>query len=157
MPRLFQTVLLYLLMLAIPAQGYAASTMLSCGPAHQRMTAAEAGDHRASGRSADVSRADRHGHALPSAFVDYAAYVSSDESTELTARAKDLEKAADLDEFNCSACAACCMGAAFPARGQTLQPAGQAIERIVSRPLFDIGFVTDGPRRPPPPPPPKTA
>ena len=150
MPRLFNTVLLYLLMLAIPAQGYAASTMLSCGPAHQRMTTAGAGNHHAPHDPADVSFADRHGHASSNAFVDFVGHdASGDEATDLAAGDQGLEKAGDLGEFNCSACAACCMGAVFPASGQTLQPAGQAIERLGSRPFFDIGFVTDGPRRPP--------
>ncbi len=61
MSTLWRIALTWLLALALPVQGYAAQTMLLCGPAHHRSQASEA--HAAHGHDhADKASADA-GHA----------------------------------------------------------------------------------------------
>ena len=149
MSRLSKSLLLYLLMLAIPAQGFAASTMLFCGPAHQRVTTAQESDHHSGHGHSYTRAADRQAHVLTAVSVNSPGLASSDAGGDSTNSDDDLGIAGEPGKLSCSACAACCMGAAAPASEQKLQPAGQSIERMVYRPFRYIGFVTDGPRRPP--------
>ena len=149
MQRLFKTVLLYLSMLAIPAQGFAASTMLFCGPADQRVRTAQGTAHHSGHSHRDSPAADYQDRALPAESVDLASLASSGEGGEFTNNDQGPAIAAGMDNPECGACAACCAGTSFPATRVKLQPAGIATEGMASTLFRNIGFVTDGPRRPP--------
>ncbi|MBE0622234.1 MAG: hypothetical protein IH605_16715 [Burkholderiales bacterium] len=149
MRRLLKNVLLYLSMLVIPAQGFAASTMLFCGPADQRVKTAQETGHRSGHSHRNTPAADYQDRALPAATVDLTDLASRDEGRDFTNSDHRPAIAAAMDNPECGACAACCVGTSFPATRVKLQPAGIAIERMASTPFRNIGFVTDGPRRPP--------
>lgn len=149
MSRLSKSLLLYLLMLAIPAQGFAASTLLFCGPAHQRVTTAQESDHHSGHGHSYARAADHQAHVLPAVSVDSVGLASIDAEGDSTNNDYALGIAGEPGKLSCSACAACCMGVAAPASDQKLQPAGLASERMAATSFRHIGFVTDGPRRPP--------
>lgn len=151
MLRLFKTLLLYPLMLAIPAQGFTASTMLFCGPSHQRLATAQEADRHAAHGHANILAADRHGPVLPQVSVDSADHASDDDVADLMTSDSGPGNAGEPGKFKCSACAACCVGAAIPVSGMKFQIADQSIERIAATSFLNIGFVTDAPRRPPRP------
>ena len=115
--------LMWLLLLALPLQGFAAATMLHCGAGHQQ-TAASSLSKSASAHQHEAGQAHRH------------------------AAASDTPQP-DLTKSKCSACAACCMGTALPAAALAFEPFAPALAppSFVSAPA--IGFVTDGPDRPP--------
>lgn len=149
MSRLFKTLVLYLSMLAIPAQGFAASTILYCGPAHQHTTTGEAIEQslahgHANNFAADRKRQDQAAEALNSTGHD-----SSREELKFTSSDRGPAKAGELGAHESSEYAACCALAAVTASSLVFPPANQAIEGIASKHLLNIGFVTDGPRRPP--------
>lgn len=149
MLRLFKTVLLYLSMLAIPTQGFAASTLLFCGPAHQHtMTGQEANQYSARGHANNFT-ADHQYQLQPTVSSDSIGHASSDEAVNFASSDRGLAKGGELGAHESSEHAACFVGAAVPASSLRFQPAEQTIVRIASKQVPDIGFVTDGPTRPP--------
>jgi len=149
-----RTALIWLVMLAIPTQGIAAATMLSCGPnQHRSQMGAES--------VIDASRADgfakqhageraqhHHVHATHDAH-DTAAGSDSAVSVQAT---QDVSGMGDLDKSakaTCSACAACCSAAAIASPAVSLPAMKSSSAPILVAFLPPVGFVTDGPRRPP--------
>ena len=96
MPRLVRFLLVWVLVALLPLQGYAAAAMISCGPMHAeqalKVQKFHHGDHH-SGR--------QHSH-------HESVGTSNSEPDEFPPALPDLLK------FKCSACAACCTGAAAP-------------------------------------------
>lgn len=133
MRTFLKTALVWLVMLAVPAQGFAAAAMLECGPLHERAAAgASAHDHGAGHDHADgYDQAAGHSHAEGGVPADASAV------------------AGDASGSKCSACATCCVGAALLAFLPDLAVPPAASERFV--PTFEpvTGFVTGGPKRPP--------
>jgi hypothetical protein len=135
--RRFHSVMMWLLLLALPLQGFAAATMLHCGPNHHRMSEASA----------------------PTASHDPAAHRHHTEGTAADPHAPASVAVADpgawphdlgtLAKFKCSACAACCMGAALPAAALVFPASARAIAPAFFVPASHVGFFTDGPDRPP--------
>ena len=136
----FRSVLMWLLLTALPVQGFAAATMLNCGPNHQQMWQASA----AAEADSSVHAAHDHHHNAVDADVGEApaAGQPSDDGNSLA----QLNKAA---KFKCSACAACCTGIALPASplAMTPLPVDSAPQPEGSAPHVD--FVSNGPDRPP--------
>lgn len=137
----FRTALMWLLLVALPLQGFAAATMLHCGPNHHRLLGAaaapanEAHHHAAGGhhRHATVGTDGHHG-------------TVGDDS------AKDLSSVQHLDnlaKFKCSACAACCMGAALPTAAHAMACVPPAMTTAVFVPTPHVDFWSDGLDRPP--------
>ena len=116
--------MLWILLLALPVQGFAAATMVNCAGAHEQM--AHGTDHLYGAHAAHAA------HAADSQHGEHADH--------------QLGK---LAKFKCSACASWCIGAALrPAPLAVLSPAPMLAPDafvLASR----IGFVTDGPDRPP--------
>jgi hypothetical protein len=113
--------LVWLIALALPAQGVAAVTMALCGPIHQRMASAAelvvAAHHHA---STDAHDSTHDAHELPG------------------------------QKYNCSACATCCMSTAIssPLLQPPAIPAGTAV--LVSSQYTGVsGFIPDTPEHPP--------
>ena len=105
-----RAVFIWLVMLAIPLQGVAASAMLHCGPGHERqMLQASATDHHGGHR--EVGSADHHpaGNHQPDHVDAVAADVASTDHGQLSAQADQ----AQLGKFKCSACAQCCASVAL--------------------------------------------
>ncbi|MBX9793861.1 MAG: hypothetical protein K2Y02_06150, partial [Burkholderiaceae bacterium] len=119
--------LMWVLLFALPFQGYAAATMLGCGPTHHRMSSA----------TAEVASA-------PAAA---AAHIHQHDAADAFAEAGDHHLAGKVSK--CSACAACCVGAALPAAALVFAAAAPAAAPAAQRSVGDVRFVTDGPDRPP--------
>lgn len=135
---LVRTFFVWLLMLAIPAQGLAAATMAFCGPGHHRGAAvlvASSGpsEHSHHGDSSAVHGSDA-GAAFDGASVDEPMAAKS---------------ASHAPQQKCSACASCCsLGALLntvPVVPAT-EPAPPVF--ITTVPTVDA-FAADGPDRPP--------
>jgi len=139
----FRSALMWLLLLALPLQGFAAATMINCGPNHHRMMASsgaeptETHEHLSGGeRHHEMGMAADHDH-------DEAA------SAEVSGEGLSLPHLDKLMKFKCNACAVCCMGAAMPTAAFTFEPPPPAIAPEFFVPSSHVGFVTDGPDRPP--------
>lgn len=136
-----RSVMMWLLLFALPLQGFAAATMLNCGPNHHRMMVAaiaapdETHEHMAAGQ---------HHHETGMAGVEHEV-ASADQRGD----APSLPQLDKLMKFKCNACAVCCMGAAMPTAIFTFEPFPAAMAPESSVPTSHVGFVTDGPDRPP--------
>lgn len=155
MNRRWRLALMWLLLLALPLQGFAAATMLHCAPNHHAAGVAamqepvgasmhsHAGhgapshDHGASHAASHAASVSHHDHGAAGAPGDAAAPADASPAFDTAAKAK------------CSACASCCFGAALPAAPIAL-PACVPDAAPSAVPCDEaIGFVTDGPDRPP--------
>jgi len=117
MSRAARAFLVWVMVIAMPMQGLAASAMLFCGPSHERMMRGLAIDapapaHAAPGhasRQGHDHAAPGHAHAMPgdAAAGHFAAHGDDgDDGGGLSPH---------LGKFSCSACAACCAMLALPA------------------------------------------
>src|SRR5438034_1074310 len=98
MRRAIRTLLAWLLVLAMPIHGFAAASMIVCGPNHARMAeAAAAATHHHDG--AAHSDADHHHAAGPSS------HEQGDDPESLFVKILKLK---------CSACESCCAMSAVP-------------------------------------------
>jgi hypothetical protein len=89
---------MWLLLLALPLQGFAAATMINCGPNHHRMLAASA---RPATESHEHAMSGHHLHAADAAGDIHAA--ATDDGEDGPSSVHHLDK---LSKFKCSACAA---------------------------------------------------
>lgn len=142
MPRLFKTAVLYLLLLALPVQGYAATAMSGCGPGHHGLPTAQAGVAAPALGEAHAQAADHHRDL--GASEASGPFASNDANGD-----SDPGNAAGSEKSGCSACAGCCMGAAVTASETNFRLAVQSVDLLDAAPFRNIGFLTDGPRRPP--------
>lgn len=140
MNRVLKTLLLWLLILALPAQGFAAA-QLACGPAHHDKVPigapASVHTHDAIDHVGHVHEHEDQAHEIQNAAADEAAPDSSS-SFHKHATAK------------CSACAACCVGAAMSPTVLTWpQPHDSVTVRIVASAAAFSGHIPAGLERPP--------
>jgi hypothetical protein len=120
MRTLFRSLILWLALLAVPFQGFAAATMLPCAPATNRSAADAHGMQAADGAG--------HGHAAMHKHAAAAGHAASDSGAGQGHHAS----------AKCGTCAACCIGAAM-APAPTLAVASIA-PQSVSIP-FDAGHL----------------
>src|SRR6478672_2645086 len=92
MHRFVKTFLLWLLLAALPLQGFAAAMQLSCGPAKQAPGAVAALPH------------DFHAHASSGHQHDASAHSATTPAAEHAAMTGHASS-------SCSACSTCCLGA----------------------------------------------
>ena len=144
MKRFVRCFVMWLLVLALPVQSFAASTMLLCGAGHHGSVQATDGRHdHASDMHMDtqdvsaVSELIAHDHAAE-------ALPSHEDSafSPLTAKHGNVTG-------KCSACAACCTVAFLPTNVIAFTaPAPSRVLAVVEL-TTHVGFFTDGPERPP--------
>ena len=131
MNRAFKTFLLWLLMAALPLQGFAAAMPSGCGSARHGLAVTEAHHH---GGIAG------HGHD--------GAHHSASDSAAKTNHAPGASH--EHQHSSCSACAACCVGATAPPSSSTLTPAYCNSESfVISQVPLVAGFIPAGLERPP--------
>ena len=157
MGQMLRTVLIWLVALAIPAQGMAATAMLHCGPHHHVALAAQPKVH---GHPGDLWLAPAapatHSHAShPAVDVDAAGDIGKNSaspdsaSTTQVGKATVATKAAGSTYQKCSACASCCAGLALPSTAVT-PPVIDPIREVTVLPRsWAASIVIDGPERPP--------
>ncbi|MCZ8255486.1 MAG: hypothetical protein ACK5W4_02960 [Inhella sp.] len=138
MSLLVRTLFVWLLMLAIPAQGMAAATMAFCGPGHHGSASARV--------ASSVSSEHPHDGGFLAVHGLHTGAVSEATSVDDPLAAKS---AGHVPQQKCSACASCCsFGALFgpaPVVPAT-EPAPTVF--ITTAPTVDA-FAADGPDRPP--------
>jgi hypothetical protein len=134
-----RTLLIWLLVLAVPAQGVAAATMAFCGPSHHG-----GGSPRAE-LSATSAEHSHHGDALAGHELDADAAPVVTGADEVSV----IVKASQAAKQKCSACASCCsLGAILTTLPlvPTTDSAPTVFVTVV--PTVDA-FAADGPDRPP--------
>lgn len=112
--------LMWVLLAALPLQGFAAASMLGCGPNHHRASVTAPTEAAAPG-------SDAVHHHTASGDHDHADKAGS----------------------KCSVCAACCVGAALPAAALVFAAAAPPEVPTTLLWMGAVGFLTDGPDRPP--------
>ena len=139
MNRALKTLLLWLLITALPLQGFAAVVQASCGPAH----------HNGAGISV-VSNQYHHDSEMALERNDAAAATHHDVS-ELPATSDHSSAPHKHQSSVCSACAACCVGAvALISPPSIFIPAHTSSELVVISPApLVTGFIPAGLERPP--------
>lgn len=114
MTRTLRTVLTWLLLVALPLQGYAAAGMLFCGGSGERAPVAAGVEHHHDRASSPLDGTHQH---------------------ESTAGASDDGAALDLHDVmhgKCSACSSCCSVAALPSA-----PMGSAVFEPRATPFIE--------------------
>ena len=143
----------WLLLLALPLQGFAAATMLNCGPNHHLMSQAsvetqlDSSDHAAHGQHEhpqDFTDADADANANVDAQADEVA-VTGDRA----AGGSSLQQLSKLSKFKCSACAACCIGLALPSSPLAFLSFPPASAPAPNVSVLHVDFVSSGLDRPP--------
>lgn len=150
MSSVIRMVVTCLLALTLPIQGYAASSMLLCGPNHQRHKApaalAQAHEH-APGTAHHEHPAD------PQTVVDSAATPQTDNiANKVAGTAADKASTAKSIQplsGKCSVCAACCNAAAMASAAVVLDLALDPPALDPVRLEHNAGFTPSGLERPP--------
>ena len=140
---MIRTFLVWLLVLAVPAQGAAAATMVFCGPNHH-------GGATASSAAAATSaeHADHHG-STEGATGHHDMSSQADEDDAALASPATFSQGKHTVQPKCSACASCC------SFGAILSPMPAVPAPAVAPTVFDTvvptvsAFAADGPDRPP--------
>ncbi|WP_194725302.1 hypothetical protein [Noviherbaspirillum malthae] len=139
MNRVLKTFLLWLLIAALPLQGMAAVIKASCGPRHHDM-------------SSVMMMKGHHSHdeaTAPHQHDDAGNTVVADDAQKASAK-KSAEAKQGPHLSYCSACAACCFGAAAPPPSVSLTPDFSTVEAAVIPPVVSFtGFIPAGLERPP--------
>ena len=150
MHRLLRAVLVWIMAIAVPVQGMASSSMMSCGPSHERVMQVLAGDAPASA----PGHATRLVHDMMAMGHDLHAHPDSAHGVAHgTAVGVDGNDLSDLfphhGNFSCSADAACCSVLALPADFALPPPLGPEDLTPMS-PVFPLtSHQPDGLDRPP--------
>jgi len=133
MHRTLKTLLLLLLIAALPLQGAAAAMRLSCGPAQ----------HHPPAQAASATGAHYHHAAVAHSDSGHSAFDAA--SAEQTPAVQDGHA-----HSYCSACAACCVGAAAPLSSSipTAPPKVSEFIAVAPAPLL-AGFIPTSLERPP--------
>jgi hypothetical protein len=149
MRRAFKTLLLWLLLLALPVQGFAAAMMTSChaNPRSGSMTMAAV--HLHDSQTMHDGYHDHHqGHHHHSSTAADSHNSHNSHSTHDTPHPHDKHDAS----ASCSACAACCIGAApLPANLNWAFLHNNSEQVFASPSPFMTGFIPAGIERPPRP------
>jgi hypothetical protein len=131
MVRMARILLIWLLALALPAQGVIAATMVFCGPNHHHRASVAAAAHDAYAAHSHHHDADRHGDAMTADDT-----VAPDKFAQSV-----LQK--------CSVCASCCSTAAIcdtVPKPPILKPVAAHFAALATH---VEPFAADGPDRPP--------
>lgn len=143
MSLLIRTLLIWLLVLAVPAQGAAAATMAYCGPNHHGSEVAT----RALPSAAPAHA--HHGSEARTAHEHLDAALQADADGSPSTRAAASAKSVQSDQHKCSACASCCsVGAILDTVLVVPAPVAAPTLFSVVVPTVDA-FAADGPDRPP--------
>lgn len=146
MNRLLTTLLVWLLMAALPLHAVAASINMSCAPVPSQAPAAPLAGHAlhaAPDHAHEHAGAHGNTHAHHADHAVSAADAPSDEDSPHA-------KTGKLGHSSCSACSAFCAGAVAPPSFSLPVPVFEGSDALlVARADFVAGFIPDGLRRPP--------
>lgn len=145
----FRTILVCLLVLAVPAQGSAAITMAFCGPNHHgaEPAAAVAQGVGVGHSTQHAGSAEHREHGEPAS--PHPAQAEPAEGAAASDEATEHPKFAHGVKHKCSACASCCSAAAILS-DLPLLPTPAAAPTVFAALVPTVGaFTPDGPERPP--------
>ena len=157
MGKMLTSVMIWLVAIAVPAQGIAAATMMHCGVGshHAQATQSKVEALPDAHLVAPVEHA-AHGHVShPDPDADTASEtVQNTSSPDASGTARPDKgvgdvKAAKTASQKCSACASCCAGLALPSAAVMPPMIDPARDMTVLSPFRAAGVVIDGPERPP--------
>lgn len=141
MNRFLKTFLIWMLAVMLPAQVTASSIKMTCGPG-SHMPPQHAPELLHFQHDSDVAYAHHHAHHYHD-MVGTNEEVSSSKSADMTGKFKSSY---------CSACAACCIGAAVaPTVLEWTPSSSSAIAPVLASVSSFEGFIPPGPERPPRP------
>ena len=139
MSSLVRTLLIWLVVLALPVQGAAAATMAFCGPGHH------GGESAGAELSVAAAQHSHHGNELArhDLVADAMAEIGSTDDRSAVA------KVSQVTTHKCSACASCCSMGAFLTKLPLVAAADPAptVFSTVAPPVCAVA--ADGPDRPP--------
>jgi hypothetical protein len=137
MTRFLKTLLLWLLLAALPYQGIAAAIQKAYGPMER-------------GNTSETSMS-MQSHQDDMAAMDMSASDVADDATpSKSAAASDEACDAKHKHATCSFCASCCVGATAPPTGETVASASKHSQPVVVSPaLSAASFTPAGLERPP--------
>ena len=137
-----KTLLIWLLVLAVSAQGAAAATMAFCGPDHHGSVAKKV-------LSAAPAKHAHHDGAAVTPYAHDGVTAAADEHLPASASFAAAAKVSDPGTHKCSACASCCsVGAILSAALAVPAPVFTPTAFPTVAPCVDT-FAADGPDRPP--------
>ena len=146
MLRVLRITLMWLVALAVPAQGYAAVTMFGCGPAHHGMTGTQSQSQVASADN-DNAAVPQHSH---EAHVETAGGHHHDDFAEPShVHVLKHGTPGKVDKGSCTPCGSCCVVAALPAAMLVFEPVTLVDFFVPLAPRGVAPFLTEGPERPP--------
>lgn len=139
MNRILKTLLLWLIVVALPIQATAAVIKASCGSAHHAMLTTM--------HEQDIP-VHEHDHSVM-AMHEHHAHAAYDGVDGMSAA--DIFSGQDIQEHSsCSACAACCVGAVAPPSAAVQTPEFTSFETAgVASATLIAGFIPASPERPP--------
>ena len=152
MSWLMRSLLIWLLVLALPAQGVAVAAMVGCGLRHQAAVVA--------GGAAQVPHAHPHAHPHPHDAAGRAAHDfhhaavpaptgDAGDASASSGPAPDATAAVAADSHKCSACASCCSAGAILNTVPSL-PMPEFAALVFADWVASVApFAVDGPDRPP--------
>ena len=139
MSRFFKTFLFWLLMAALPLQGFAAGIGTSCGQiAHHGSleSPVPAQPHHHDGDAATVHHHDAAAH--------------SDSASMRHPMSADKSPGTRHGHYSCSACMACCHGGVAPASALFVTPGhSDSLPAVIAPDPLVTGFIPAGLERPP--------
>ena len=124
MYKLTRTVLTWLLMFAIPVQGFAATAMLFCAHGHHSTVARAISQSPISDHHAGLPAQAGHQHG------DQAKLTSASQSSDLSVAHVASAKIGKVADGKCSACATCCTGSIIVSTQSFSHVAMTSSERI---------------------------
>ena len=143
MGLLIRTLLIWLMVFAVPAQGAAATTMAFCGPNHHGGAAAT------HAQQAGLAAHSNHRNDAQSAHAHHGMAAQADADDLASAASAAPSQGSHTAKQKCSACASCCSISAL--LSPTLAVPALAVTPTVFNavvPTVDA-FAADGPDRPP--------
>lgn len=138
-----RTLLIWLLVLAVPAQAAAAATMAFCGPNHHGGGQASVSHQVVTGEHAHHGSAAQAPHGHPGVATQ-----SDVDAPAATAGTADAAQG-QADKHKCSACASCCSAGAILSTVPTVPAADVSPTVFITVVPSVSAFAADGPDRPP--------
>jgi len=142
MRSLLKSIFIWLLVMALPIQGYAATTMAACQPGHHGQEESTAAPHEHATHLVGALEVSTHDHQThPGGIHEQSLSGAAGVETADTGHGGT----------KCSACASCCYGAALMASAPA-HPCGASTADLNPAEFVSIArFITGGPERPPRP------
>lgn len=146
-----RALLAFVLALAIPLQGFAAASMLLCGPGHAQAAAPMvASPHAAEADAHHHGTGVAHGHAASDHHASASAAIAQDAPAHaVVVDGASKHAPAKLLTGKCSICASCCSGSAIVSAPYALPLVVTASELTVEPASILVGVTLSRLERPP--------